>query len=102
MKKISAPEIVLVIVGCLLLVTIIPTFARAQDQTASQGGDSPINISADQMEADDRAKVITFTGNVVVRQNDVVLNCDLMRAYYRETSSLIPPKKTARTHPLWI
>jgi len=46
--------------------------------------EKPINITADRMEADDKEKVVVFTGNVVARQEDVVINCDLMRVYYRE------------------
>ncbi|MFH1092307.1 MAG: LptA/OstA family protein, partial [Pseudomonadota bacterium] len=44
----------------------------------------PINITADNMEAKDKDKVVIFTGSVVARREDVVLNCDLMRVYYRE------------------
>jgi len=69
---------------------------NSKSGTASPRGDSskgaqkekpaekPINITADRMEADDKDKVVIFTGNVVARQEDVVINCDLMRVYYRE------------------
>lgn len=48
--------------------------------------DKPINITANFMEADDQQKVVIFSGNVVARQDDVVINSDLMRVYYREVS----------------
>lgn len=48
--------------------------------------DKPINITADLMEVDDIKKVVIFTGNVVARQEGVVINCDLMRVYYREAA----------------
>lgn len=59
------------------------------EQTAAQKKktDKPINITADLMEADDIKKVVIFTGNVVARQEGVVINCDLMRVYYRETET---------------
>ncbi|MEW5721590.1 MAG: LptA/OstA family protein [Thermodesulfobacteriota bacterium] len=44
----------------------------------------PISITADQMEADDKEKVVTFTGNVVGRQEDIVLTCHVMRVYYQD------------------
>ncbi|MDY6851647.1 MAG: LptA/OstA family protein [Thermodesulfobacteriota bacterium] len=46
--------------------------------------EKPINITSDLMEADDIKKVVIFTGNVVARQEGVVINCDLMRVYYKE------------------
>ncbi|MBU2549906.1 MAG: hypothetical protein KKB20_15940 [Proteobacteria bacterium] len=47
--------------------------------------DKPINITADRMEANDKEKVVVFTGSVVARQDDVVMHCDLMRVYYVES-----------------
>gem|GEM_PF-278620 len=52
--------------------------------------EKPINITADRMEADDKEKVVVFNGSVVARQEDVVINCDLMRVYYREIQTNSP------------
>lgn len=55
----------------------------------------PLNITADRMEADDIKKIIIFTGNVIARQDDVVMNCDLMRVYYQKTPG--SPSKPGQT-----
>jgi lipopolysaccharide export system protein LptA len=54
--------------------------ASTQAQT---GGQAPISITADQMEADDKQKVVHFVGSVVARQDDVTVNCDRMRVFYQ-------------------
>lgn len=54
--------------------------ASAQPQT---GGQAPISITADEMEADDRQKVVHFVGNVVARQEDVTVSCDKMEVFYQ-------------------
>lgn len=54
--------------------------APAQDEGARQ----PLSITADQMDAKDGDKIVIFSGNVVAKQKDVVINCDLMRVYYKD------------------
>ena len=54
---------------------------------AQTGGQAPISITADQMEADDRQKVVHFVGSVVARQDDVTVNCDRMQVFYQSVDS---------------
>ena len=35
------------------------------------------------MVADDRDRMVVFSGSVVTRQDDMVLTCDLMKVFYR-------------------
>ncbi len=58
-------------------------------------GFKPVNIVSDLLEADDVEKVAIFTGNVVARQEDMVLNGDLMRVYYIPVSNPNPPQTAA-------
>ena len=58
-------------------------------------GDTPINITSDHMEADDKEKIIIFTGNVIARQKDMTVHCDEMTVYYREVEE--PPEANAET-----
>ena len=51
----------------------------------AQDARPPVNITADRMDANDNLKVVTFTGNVVGRQEDIILTCHVMRVYYQET-----------------
>lgn len=42
----------------------------------------PIDITSSQLEANLKSHIVTFTGNVVAKQGDVVLYCDTLIAYY--------------------
>lgn len=44
----------------------------------------PIDITSSQLEANMKSHVVTFKGNVVAKQGDVILYCDLLTAYYDE------------------
>ena len=67
-----------------------PVKKKAEKKTSK-----PINITADRMEADDKKKIVVFTGSVIARQDDVVMNCDLMRVYYEEAEDA--PNKARKT-----
>jgi lipopolysaccharide export system protein LptA len=58
-----------------------------QKRTIEAGGTGtekgPISISADSMTSDDAQRVVTFTGRVIARQDDLVITCDLMRVWYQ-------------------
>ncbi len=68
-----------------------PNVARPNQAPGSEArtGDAAprgaISITADQMESVDRERVVIFTGNVVTRQEELVVNCDRMRVYYQES-----------------
>jgi lipopolysaccharide export system protein LptA len=62
--------------------------------------DGPITITADHMTADDNSRIVTFTGRVIARQDDLIITCDLMRVHYQDTgpaaaSSSSPPAEPA-------
>ncbi|MDR1576611.1 MAG: hypothetical protein LBT86_00035 [Deltaproteobacteria bacterium] len=45
--------------------------------------DGPISISADHMTANDNTKVVTFTGRVIARQDDMIITCETMKVHYQ-------------------
>jgi lipopolysaccharide export system protein LptA len=46
----------------------------------SHDSSKPINIAADTMQADLNAKIVTYTGNVVVTQGEIKMRADTMKA----------------------
>lgn len=80
-----------VLIFCLLAIATILSadMVRAREP----GGEQPISISADQMEADDKEKVVTFSGNVVARQQDVTVTCNTLLVFYQPIPS--PQSKPA-------
>ena len=58
--------------------------ASAQLKPGGAGSDSkgPIAISADRMDSDDPAGIVTFSGAVVARQGEMTITCDLMKVFY--------------------
>ena len=64
-----------------------PAASAPSTSTADRGKpqDQPISITADEMVADDRDRMVVFSGSVVTRQDDMVLTCDLMKVYYRSS-----------------
>jgi lipopolysaccharide export system protein LptA len=62
-----------------------PPAASATPKDQNRNPDRPISITADEMVADDRERMVVFSGSVVTRQEDMVLTCDLMKVYYRSS-----------------
>ena len=51
------------------------------------GGGGPISISADHMSADQNSRIVTFTGRVIARQDDLIITCDQMRVHYQPVNT---------------
>jgi len=69
------------LMSLLLLAT---SAVSAAESPALDAYDStlPINVSADRLDADDVARQVTFLGNVVARQGDVVIYAARMTLFY--------------------
>ncbi len=66
----------------LLLLAAVPALAQALKGHNTR---SPVDVEADRIEVQDRADRAVFSGNVVVRQNDLTLNeARLTVAYARQ------------------
>ena len=73
------------ILGLLLL---LAGFTLAAEKTPAGSYDSsqPINITSDQLEADDAARQVKFLGNVVARQGEVAIYSAVLTLFYSEGS----------------
>ena len=67
-----------------------PPSAASAAPSPLGGGGGPISISADHMTADQNSRLVTFTGRVIARQDDLIITCDLMRVHYQPVNS--PPQ----------
>jgi lipopolysaccharide export system protein LptA len=67
----------------LLAAGILTGAAMAQQMTITKGmsnPNAPIDLSADNMAADQNTGMVVYTGNVIVHQGEVKLRADKMRA----------------------
>lgn len=65
--------------GVLLLAV---TALAAPSPRPVDGGNAPIEISADRLEADDIAKTLVFIGNALAKQGDVIIQGDRLTIFY--------------------
>ncbi len=49
--------------------------------------EAPLYIQSDQMEIDHNKRVIVFTGHAKAKQEDIIVQADLMRVYYKTSST---------------
>ena len=75
-------------VALILTAILTAGAALAADQskvkaTDAEPQDTPIIITAEQLESDNKAKYAEFTGNVKATQADFVITSDKLRIYYR-------------------
>jgi lipopolysaccharide export system protein LptA len=79
---------------CLALsLTGLPGLALAVD-TPLGNSSGPISISADRMTSDDNSRIVTFSGRVITRQDDLIITCDLMRVHYQPAGGQAPADGT--------
>ena len=69
-----------------LILTFVVIFPLAS-AGAVYGGENPIQITSDRLDAYDDKSLILFSGNVVAVQNDTVINSDELYLYYDKKSS---------------
>jgi lipopolysaccharide export system protein LptA len=63
----------------------IPALSWAQAEV-THDSDLPVNISANSLDADDKAGVFVFSGDVVARQDFATIYADQLEVYYTQTS----------------
>ncbi|WP_277058099.1 lipopolysaccharide transport periplasmic protein LptA [Trichlorobacter lovleyi] len=78
-------ERILVLVSVWLL-GVLPAVAASRPASggaaARDRSSRPITIKADELKADNKGKIATFTGRVVARQEDVTIYSDKLVIYY--------------------
>ena len=69
-----------------LLSLTLWTSAWCLDTSAKKAGmgSGPVIINSDKLEADDRAKTITFWGNVTAKRDDFTIDCHKMVVYLKK------------------
>jgi len=85
-------SVIVVIILALLLGTFEasggaekkPLFLGKKGQGEMRGSDQPLRVTSQQLEADNKQLVITFTGNVVAKQGEMTIFADTARVYYEK------------------
>ncbi len=67
---------------------LFPCLGVAEEKAPGKGGEEPINITSKQMEADQRAGVIIFRGDVVAKQQEGVIMSDVLTVTYDENKNI--------------
>lgn len=102
MKVISLCFWLLLLPGLVLAVSpegVAPAAGEGAKTRTKEAEQKPIHIVADRLEANDKEKVVIFTGSVIARQEDMVLNCDRMWVYYREVKKSGPEGEARGADP---
>jgi len=63
------------------LLLLLPLSAVAAPEVPTEGR-GPVDVSADHLEADDKAQTLVFSGNAVATQNDVTIHGDRLTVKY--------------------
>jgi len=66
-------------------------------QKEGGGFSQPLRITSQQLEADNKNMVITFTGNVVAKQGEMTIYADVTRVYYEKREEDIEVREIVAT-----
>ncbi len=83
MKSLHLKHFLLIMVPLLVLISPLPPSAESEEKKSEETNEAPIVIKADSLEMDDQQKIVIFTGNVDVKEKDMVINCQKMVLYYK-------------------
>jgi len=72
----------LVLMLLALTASVAPLWAATSP--ANPVADQPLEVTAQELEADDRARTVVFSGDVVARQGDVVIYAQKITISYAE------------------
>ena len=79
-----------------ILITVSPIIAFPEEtkkETSKSDKVPPIEVIANTFEIDNKAFVITYTGNVEARRDDLIINCQEILIYYQNTGGSANPEK---------
>lgn len=74
-----------------------PLQSRGKAPTPPAEEDYPLNITADRLEADHPHQVITFSGQVVARHQDMILYADVLKIFYQTKKASPTPGVRSQT-----
>lgn len=61
-----------------------PLLLGKGQQGGRSGSDQPLRITSQQLEADNKNQLITFTGSVVAKQGELTIHADAAQVYYEK------------------
>ena len=73
----------------LMIFLASSTFDAFGEEEKPKGKDEPVDITSDQMEGDRSTQKVVFIGSVVVKQGEMVMNCDKLDVSYKEETRTI-------------
>ena len=68
------------VVACIIMICCGASWSASAAHRGASG--LPITIKSNELSADNKGKVATFTGKVVAKQGDVTIYCERMTIYY--------------------
>jgi lipopolysaccharide export system protein LptA len=85
MKRVTA---IIAMVILALLLPVLEVNGGAEKKPLLLGkapaSEQPLRITSQQLEADNKQLLITFTGNVVAKQGEMTIHADVARVYYEK------------------
>jgi len=61
-----------------------PAFLGKGERSGPLSSEQPMRITSQQLEADNKKQMITFTGNVIARQGDLTIHADATQVFYEK------------------
>jgi lipopolysaccharide export system protein LptA len=90
----NARTLSLIMVVWLCLIAPVAMSADNVQKDQEKGKGQSIVIKSNSLEVDNKKRVVTFTGNVDARRDDLIINCDKMFVYYSGTVTNDPSQKS--------
>jgi lipopolysaccharide export system protein LptA len=84
-------SLILVVWLCLIAAPAIAADRVPKDPGKGKG--QSIVIKSNSLEVDNKKRVVTFTGDVDARRDDLIINCDKMFVYYSGNMTSDPSQK---------
>ncbi|MGB9735122.1 MAG: lipopolysaccharide transport periplasmic protein LptA [bacterium] len=77
--------VALILTTGILLMSSVSYSASVMEEIKNSGQQTkPVDITSSQLEANLKSHIVTFKGNVIAKQGDVILYCNTLTAYYDE------------------
>jgi len=78
------------LLAAFLLIFTLPGLAYSktlEKETGKNGKQEPTVIKSKSLEVNDKLNLITFTGDVIAKKGDFIVNCQKMLVYYESSSA---------------
>jgi lipopolysaccharide export system protein LptA len=80
----------------LLTILVFPSFStNAAQKVLERAAGQSIVIKSDSLEIDNQKRLVTFTGNVDARTDDLTITCEKLFVHYTGSMQKDPPQKSS-------